>query len=214
MSNYCSWYAQHCLSNCCDKYGQCPEYSGLSCYYPYQKASLTHMMMGLGPHSYLIVLGCIALVCIAIFACWCCSQGDSDENYLPSFGRGANLVQQTTTTRTTFQQPAGYPVVGANQTIMNANSFQSPGWVRAAPSANNPTLGVPQAEPYQQMLQGTSTQMDDPPQQAGLQNNSQPIVRSGTFNGESFGAAAFSKIQQQILTGTSGGIGMPPQLSS
>jgi hypothetical protein len=34
-SKYCSPYAQRCKEACCDKYGECPEYSGRSCRYYY-----------------------------------------------------------------------------------------------------------------------------------------------------------------------------------
>lgn len=36
MSKYCSVYAQRCREGCCDKYGECPEYSGRKCRYTYE----------------------------------------------------------------------------------------------------------------------------------------------------------------------------------
>lgn len=36
---FCSRYARDCLSKCCDKFGDCPEYSGYPCYYNYAAQS-------------------------------------------------------------------------------------------------------------------------------------------------------------------------------
>lgn len=36
MSKFCSPYAQRCKEGCCDKYGECPRYSGRKCRYYYK----------------------------------------------------------------------------------------------------------------------------------------------------------------------------------
>lgn len=93
MSSYCSWYAQQCIELCCDRLGECPQFSGMECYHFYKEVGreVVPMMIGLGPNAYLIVLGCIVLLCISLLACCCCALNSKEEG-LPDFGRSLGPV--------------------------------------------------------------------------------------------------------------------------
>lgn len=123
MSEFCSVYAQECKSACCDRYGDCPEYSGSHCYYFYNKASrswtnekvLFYLMIGLG-------------VSLIIFLLWCClkkskntgawGQGELNPgtvNYGGQQGlQGQQLINQQINPQFNQQIPAP-PVFQAQQ---------------------------------------------------------------------------------------------------
>lgn len=111
------------------------------------------MGLALGPNAYLVALGCIALLCVAMLACCCCSK--DEESRLPTFG-GAVINQGLI-----YQPPPSLNLPAIIQPpdgiTLNANSFQSPNWVKAPTVPKPHTFG--QSEVVQQQLYATAGEM-------------------------------------------------------
>lgn len=82
MSYKCSSYAQQCLSGCCDRFGECPEFSGRPCHHLYtalKQVATSTAIFEIGQYYYVAVLMCIAVGAMALL--YCCFWEKSKEGY-------------------------------------------------------------------------------------------------------------------------------------
>jgi hypothetical protein len=100
VSKRCSAHAQDCNSRCCDKYGDCPEYSGRPCHHYYER--IAHISAATAEHApdqpkrKLVgvpqppskalwvgaTLGGVVLVILVIWCLWkLCSKGENQYTF-------------------------------------------------------------------------------------------------------------------------------------
>lgn len=71
MSAYCSVYAQNCVGGCCDRFGECSEFSSKPCVYFYNHSHQnSQTIFQIGQYSYIAALILIVVTLFVVLYCW------------------------------------------------------------------------------------------------------------------------------------------------